>query len=241
MSAGDKEEEFVFSKAFDSPKICLLLGICKSGKSYLTKYLTQYFTKNKKFKYGLYISGSGFSDDVDWIDERYMWEGYDEDRLKQYMDKAKTRKKMPNFLILDDCVGLISRSPYFAHLTSTHRHYGTSIFICSQDMKATVSTPMIRNIANYTFIFNVTSKPVKKEIYDHWGSACYEDYEKFDKMFSKATSKRFHCAFFNNEIYDKDRKMVQFVAPPNFKTAKLMFGKKPDKVKELHKEAFKKK
>lgn len=214
------------------PGLFLFLGKSKSGKSYLLKYLLQYFCLMKRvFKFGLILTGSAYNHEYDFLPSKAVHE-YKENILMKYVDQLKDRKNKdtgkelpPSFIVLDDCLGLVQKSKAWQNLVSTYRHLNITLFISVQYLKASeVSGTLIREQTSVLFAFSSTNMSVIKCLYDYFGADVFDKIEDFKARYQLVT-KEPHAAMLyiaSNELRDKSKNFKPFLAP-NYKTAKINY------------------
>lgn len=148
----------------DLPASCLLVGTTNTGKSHLLKCIMGLHANF--FNYGVVFSPTSFNGGYDFINDEYVYEHYDENIIKNILDKQKQaielakedpKLKIPEcFIIIDDGIGLIethNTKNIFNVLYATGRHYHISTFLCSQ--APTFVNPAIRNNSMYVFITKI--------------------------------------------------------------------------------------
>lgn len=226
-----------FERFVKKPRMVLIVGKCGDGKSYLTEYLLHYLiTKQKHYKFGIYLSGTINKNrkdrDLKWLDERYIFEGYDEAKISAYHKNLKrmqdeTGKIMqPNFIVFDDMIGLLNKGKFFTHLTTVYRHTNTDIYILSQYLKASVSNPQIRELSDYCFIFQCGNRQGKKSLYDMIGCNYCEDEQEFYNVFKRATEIDHQCLMYDRNKRNKSEALQGFMANANYKKTNVKFGKR---------------
>lgn len=135
----------------------LLVGEPFSGKSHLTKWITE--TTVDKYDYVLVLSASGgLNRNYNWIDPRLVHRKYDRgffQRIQDFMaDLNKDGKNKHRCLvILDDILGLFSfLTPEWKNFISTFRNFGIDLIISVQYLNSEVPA-LTRNCITDYFIF----------------------------------------------------------------------------------------
>lgn len=238
MSHLPKEEEketdsTKFIPPTDEPKIMALIGEPHSGKSVLLKSIMHYYAKRKYFKYGIVITGSKFNGDYDgWLPESAVWDGYDEERLKQYLkvleDRAtqlkKTGQKLPNsFIILDDLCGQLSKSDWFTTFITRFRHYGITLMIASQypsDAKSFCT--MLRSFTDIAFMFPNLQSHYIKGFYLAWGGY-FDNIEEMKNTLAQVKQTRYASLLFRKQFSSKETAYLQYLAKPVTEDFRMVF------------------
>jgi hypothetical protein len=87
-------------------KCIVCVGACGKGKSNSIRYiLLKNMVDRKFFQFGLVFTRTKFSEEYDFLPDKYVIDGYKEDVLRKYLDKLKKYKKEhkevpPNFVLL---------------------------------------------------------------------------------------------------------------------------------------------
>jgi ABC-type dipeptide/oligopeptide/nickel transport system ATPase component len=211
------------------PVIINLVGEPESGKSTAIKALMHYYAKKKYFKFGICITGSAWNGDFDFLPKKAVWEGYDEDRFKAYIDVLEKRaialhkqKKTlpPSFIILDDLLGEVDNSPWFRSLLYRFRQYKLTIFFSAQyapDSKG--SCTAMRACTNIAFMFPSTMKNQVEAMFRAWGGY-FDNEEEFKRALIQVERRQYACLLFQKGMKEKKKAYMSFkVNPPpeNFK------------------------
>jgi hypothetical protein len=206
------------------PSVIVLIGKPRSGKSYAVKSLlyqyAKHFSTERKnrghFAFGLAISKTAFTGAYNYIPEAYVWDSYDEGKLKLYLDSLEALrnfstkdgkvedKLQPNFLLIDDMMGLLNtRDSLLVNLITCHRHYKMTIFITSQYMVGNCST-LLRECSTHAFVWPLKAKNSLEATYEAFGFKL-ENVKQWSTLLEKATSKEHSCLVFvdgHKEISD---------------------------------------
>ena len=172
----------------------LNLGKTNSGKSNNTKYLILKHSLDKKeFKFGIVFVSTKFNGQYDYLPEKYVYEGYQENVLKNYMEslrkmREETGKKLPkNFVIFDDLVGLLdSRDNYLTHIHTVARH--TSTFFIHNIQYINAINPTIRENIELVYMYRSTTKNTINNLYENFGQL-FDTYKEFKNFFLNALGK----------------------------------------------------
>ena len=213
------------------PGLVLLVGSSKSGKSYLLKYLLQYYSIDKPiFNFGLVLTGSYYNYEYEQLPDNAVHE-YNEDLLNDYINQLKARKaksrggKLPaSFLVLDDCLGLVVQSKAWRSLISTYRHLNITLFISVQYLKNEASSTLVREQTSVLFAFKSTNVNTIKTLYEYYGGSIFDNIEAFKSRFNESTNTKYACMVYiaDNELQDKNKNMKS-VRAPAYKQIKLDF------------------
>jgi len=213
------------------PGLVLFIGRSKSGKSYLLKYMLQYYCLLKPiFKFGLVLTGSMYNHEYDFLPSNAVHE-YSEEILNGYINTLKKKKneanggKLPaSFLVLDDCLGLVTQSSAWRNLISTYRHLNITIFLSVQYLRTDASSTLVREQASVVCAFKSTNINTIKTLYDYFGSDIYDKLADFRERYSSATNERYACLLYiaDDQLQDEKYNMKSFMAP-DYRLFKLKF------------------
>ena len=93
----------------DKPQLYVLVGVSETGKSFATKSIIYHLAKNKKISRAVCITNTKCNGGYDFLPDRCVWDGYDEEQLQAYVDKLKKKRAegtlKPSALIFDDMLG----------------------------------------------------------------------------------------------------------------------------------------
>ena len=208
------------------------IGKSKSGKSYNTAYLIQYFSMHKPyFKAGLVMLGSkGLNDDYKWMPKDYVIDGYSEDVLRGWLDHLKSiREKTnkpppPTFLILDDLLNAITNNDYFSNFLSQYRHYNITIFINNQTLANRTTGSLFREQTVYLFAWGTKAKNTLEHLYK-WFGQLFDSFDEFKNHFLETTKEKHTCMFYDATQNDVHKNYLRWKSPENFKPVSLRFSK----------------
>lgn len=212
------------------PQTCsLFIGQSKSGKTYLLRYIMNYLCISKKmFQAGICFFGSAsMSSDYDYLPKYAVMNGFDEDKLKQWLRKLeaiklKTGKFPATFIILDDIVGMIKKSDFLDAFMSKFRHWNITIFIAVQYLKTSASGTLVRAQVNQLFAFRCESRPTIQMIHEYWGQAIGNE-KDFRKKFMEQTKDDHSCMLWIEGEKNVNKNFLSVTAPPNFKSHNIKF------------------
>lgn len=140
---------------FNIPSIFVINGVCGSGKTFLIKSLVYQLDKKYRFNHGLVVSPTAFNGDYNYLPERLRYNIIDDELLEKLMAVQKEDRTKKCFLILDDCLGMLTGTKVLKNFISTFRHYNITIFVVTQNVNSV--PPLIRQNAAYVFAFYSTN------------------------------------------------------------------------------------
>lgn len=164
------------------PSIWILTGKPASGKSYMMRYLMYEYCRMGHFTGGGWVySPTSFNGDYDWMPKEKVIPKYEQAHLEQYInhlrqlteagkaEHGKDWQLKPNFVIFDDCLGLLKQTEWFNGWVANYRHTNTSIFILQQFLAASRSvSTLLRNCTSIAMMW--------PSILKHNVDACYRAY-----------------------------------------------------------------
>ena len=191
----------------NKPKVVLLLGKPRRGKTHALKHLilSQVKHSSNPFQYGVVFTGSDFSDEYSWIKPEFVCSDYSDDKLQIWLQQLKDKHpKIPHtFIVFDDLVGLINQSRgYWTNFVCNHRHYNVTIFITAQYLMRGVS-PTFRECVNFAILFNSKTYITLKAIHESFGQL-FESFKEFKAHFLRITVPKFQAM-----LYDQDKEFLQ--------------------------------
>lgn len=214
---------------FQHPCMILSIGKSKSGKTYNTRFLLDYWLRQKRyFKWGIVFVGSkDLNDDYDFLPNHTIVNGYDEDLLMAYLDKLKKIKNSgkvlpPSFIVFDDLLGKLQSSKKFDNFVSLFRHYNITVFLNNQFLTNRTSSTIVREQTNYAFLWKTSSRHTIEAIYNWWGGLRFANYNEFKAHFLRATKKRYACMLWhsNEEI---ENNFLSYMSPANVNIVPLRY------------------
>ncbi len=212
------------------PTCILSIGKSKRGKSYLTRYLLDYFCVRKPvFKAGIVFVGTkGLNNDWDMMPDKAVITGYSEEKLKMWLAKLmqikKSGKEIHTFIVFDDLLGKLEKSSYFDNFLSTYRHYNVSVFLNNQYLASSSSGTLLREQTEYLFAFRTAAKRTITCLYD-WFGQLFDSEKEFKKTFMEQTAEDHTAMLFIEGEEDVHENYLAFTAPgpDEFKPVKLVF------------------
>lgn len=223
------------------PALVILAGSSKSGKTHALKSLLLDHTLNRKngFKFGLVFTSTKFNCEYSQnIPDKYILEGFDINILYNFVERIKDKygktiekniKKgistntgvPPSFIIFDDIISSINQNDkFFKCFISTFRHYNISVFISVQYIHQV--SPLIRQQANYAFIFHHEQKKSIESLFYSFGGS-FENEKQFKNFLQDLTKERYHCLVYIKDEYEKDKKYLDYKAPAEIPKIKLKY------------------
>ncbi len=209
----------------EKPLIYLMLGKPGLGKTVNIKNLIYNYSKKNYFKFGICYVATKFNHSYDFLPDNYVYENYNDNHLKKYIDKLKEYKKkkgfIPNsFICIDDNAGNMNLySPLWTSLITTFRHLNLTIILGVQSLscKGGAST-LLRQCVNVAFLYRTVYHDTLYALYESFGGLC-DDYHEFSKMFLQVTSEKHTCLMFINDRKSKDESYYSYKADvaPEFK------------------------
>jgi hypothetical protein len=205
------------------PTIFLMVGKPKSGKSNAIKYL---ILKNSldnhkgsaKFEFGLCMSGTSYNKHYDFLPKKYVINGYNEEVLQNYVANLEQKiekegiKLPPNFLILDDLIGLMTNNNNFlVNLFSLHRHLNMTIFLAVQYLKVGASTTL-REITTHAILFNSKSFNTINGLFEAYGQL-FDNVKDFKQLFLRITKEKHTGMLYISSIEDIENNYLIFKSP----------------------------
>ena len=215
--------------SFEGKAKCVVcIGACGKGKSNAIRYmLLKNMIDKKFFKFGLVFTMTKFSKEYEFLPDKAVIQGFDEDMLQTYIErlrkeKDKNGKIAPNFILFEDLIGLIRKaSPSFINFLGSHRHTNTHIFFAFQHLNTGAST-LLREITTHALCWNSKQMNTMESIWLNFGQL-FENFEHFKKNFLDITKEKYAAMLYLQENEFDDNYFV-FKAPD-------MSGKKYNKIK----------
>lgn len=209
------------------PAIYLFIGKPASGKSHCLKSMIYDFQKgqNPYFKFILAFVRTKFNHDYDWLPDDYVLDKYSDDKLLGHIERLrayrqKTNKQVPpNAIILDD---LLSSVDFYrdemSNFLACFRHTNTSIFLTAQYMMNKTCSTALREMVNYSFLWNSKFKNSLKAYYEAFGML-FDSMDDFIEHFQNITRQKYVCVVYNSGEDDREKNYQSYLAPatiPNF-------------------------
>lgn len=200
------------------PKLVFLVGQPDSGKTNAVRYIViDKFLDRKAdpFQFGLIFTKT--PEDYSFWDKKYIFDDYDEDKLRNYWDKLPNRTSPPNCIIFDDFMGEAQiNTPFFKSFIARHRHKNCSIIISAQDLIQGANMIFRRNI-NYLICFDLDDEDILKTLYKKFASnpECFDNFKEFMIFFKKCTEKEYYAFFYTRMKGVKDWDKYKAIKFPN--------------------------
>jgi hypothetical protein len=166
------------------------LAIAKkfSGKTYTLRHVIKNLVKKGQLNYGIVISSTAEAT-KDWIGipENCRFDDWEKGKaaimnlIAFQKNNIKEGKKAHAFIVLDDIIGLVKHNDTLVNrLASSARHFNISVFAAVQNLKSV--SPIVRQNADYVFIFRNSNTNEKKEIYSQWNGSLIGEFSDFNKL-----------------------------------------------------------
>ena len=208
------------------PACLLFCGMPRRGKSNCIRYLIQKnsldnFSGSAKFQFGIVFVRSKFSHDYDFLPDEYVFDGYDENVLRQYLDGIakhieETGKSVPNFVVFDDLIGLLSKNdPFLTNFLGLHRKYGTTIFLATQHLKTGASTTL-REVCTHAFIFNSKTYNTIQSLFENFGGL-FPDVNSFRETLLDVTKEPHTAMLYLQDEDDVNKNYLKYKCPDTSK------------------------
>ena len=214
------------------PQVYVMVGKPESGKSHLVKSLIYDFQKGKNpyFKFILAFVKTKFNSDYDYLPDEYVYESFDEDKLRKHIDslreyRRKTNKPVPpNLVVFDDLLGDIDwYSPWMTNWLCSFRHTNTSIIMTAQYLMGAKSvSTCLRECTNVSFIYNSKFKNSIKALYEAYGQL-FKNETEFVEKFQSITKERYTCMIYDASIDELEDNYVSFKAIENIPNFTLKY------------------
>ena len=207
----------MIKELFSEPNLIVMCGKSKSGKSYLLRSLLTLACKKGLFSFGLVFCQTKFNDGYNFLPDKYVIAGYNEEVLKKYLKKLeeyqqRTRKKPPHsFVIFDDIMGSVKNSDVFKKFISTYRHYNITVLICVQYVSGL--NTLGREQISYAFIFPQSTSRSIKLLYDAIGGE-FESEKDFSHFLKKQTKEQYMSLFYTADGGSMEEKFKTYKANP---------------------------
>jgi hypothetical protein len=231
------EPETNIEPLFSKPHFVCFLGRPRQGKSHCMRWLLSKALAKNVFKFGIVFTNTKMNGDYDFIDDKYVIQGYDENVLQAYLDfveettkddeeekeeekkKSKKKKRPPeNFIVFDDLAGVMKDSAVWKSFISRYRHYNCSVLFGVQ--YATFLSTLARECITHACLFSQKTKRARKHIYETVGDTM--DEKPFNLLLDEMTSEPHHFMWYDANA-DDDAKFASRVAPPPEKLSKKVF------------------
>ena len=207
-------------------KCLLFVGACGKGKSNAMRYvLLKNLVQRKFFKFGLVFTNTKYSDEYNFLPDKYVIEGYNEDILRKYIDKLGKYKKKhgkvpPNFVVFEDLIGLLRKAdPFLISFFGSHRHLSCHVALLTQHLN-TGSSTLLREICTHCFAWNSKQMNTMESIWLNFGQL-FENFEHFKHNFLDITKEPYSAMLYLQENDELENNYFTFKAPDMTKLKKL--------------------
>ena len=205
-----------------TPSVLLFCGKPNKGKSVAIKFTILKHTLDKfqgcaKFQFGIVFTRTSYNSDYDFIPSDYVYDGYDEDILRQYLDGLKSeiengKSVPPNFVVFDDLIGLLSKNdPFLTNFLGTHRHTNTYIFLATQHLKTGASTTL-REVCSHAIIFNSKQTNTIQSLYENFGQM-FDNIGDFKDNFWDITKTPYTAMLYLQDTDNIEENYLAYKAP----------------------------
>jgi hypothetical protein len=122
-------------------------------------------------------------------------------------------KNVQAFIVLDDIVGVVTKDdPFIQRLATSARHANISLFVAVQGL--TRLPPVVRDNAEYVFIFRTNNGDVKNKIYETWNGGLIGTKKDFAAFMDKYVENfAVLCINAKTQSNDKSKVFSLFKAP----------------------------
>ena len=212
----------------EKASVMLLIGPSRAGKSHFLKaYILDMSVNRHYFNFGIAFLGTAYNkDSYNYLPEKAIIVGYDENRLVSYLDTLKAIRKSgrqlpPNFIILDDVMGLLKdNSPVFTNLITTYRWTNTTVIIGIQ--YANKLNAVIKSNTSFAIMFNSKQKRMIHGLYENFGQL-FDNEAQFKRHYFQITSRKYTACLFNEEENELDKNYLPIKAPAELPDTKLVY------------------
>lgn len=182
------------------------VGTSKGGKSFTLRSLLYEYSKINYFQFGIAITGKGITTEYEYLPGACRWGKWDEGRFRDYIQDLETAAQRgpvpPNFIILDDLLGVIPHNAgWFKNWISLSRSFSTYVFITMQNLTQGASTT-VRLQTDFAIMFHCQDAGYVKMLYEKWGMATSpgRKFADFQSTLHAVTSQSHTCLFYNKHI-----------------------------------------
>jgi hypothetical protein len=210
------------------PLFVVLVGKSMKGKSYMMRYLIQYKFRKGDYKFGLVFTKTNFNGDWNFIPQKAIKEGYNEEILMKYIDNLKAIKEKegsiePNFIIFDDLIGVLNnQTEWFVNFCGTVRHFNTSVFIAVQYLTGrNAISPIMREQTTHAILFNSRTRNTLDNLYQSYGGL-FPSFNEFKDYFLKTTDEKYTAMLYKEDIDELENNYIP-IKSPEFKVIPLDF------------------
>lgn len=205
-----------YSEIMKFPGVFIFVGKPKQGKTFSMTHILRKEITGRRFKFGLVMSGTaGLNKDFSFLPKDVIRE-FNESDLEKYIAGLKQKRKklgdqMPeNFLVLDDCVGLLdSYNPVLQNLCTIHRHLKLTIFICVQYINSRASGTILRECVTRAIIFRSKVANTLKALWDSFGQG-FDNKKQFKHFFFEVTNEEHKALLYRQEGIEPEQTYYSF-------------------------------
>ena len=205
------------------PTVMSFIGEPKSGKSTLIKACMHYYAKKKYFRFGLCISGSSWNGDYDFLPQVALWDKWDEQRFKEYIDRLEARarelkkqnKKLPpSFVIFDDLLGQLANSDWVKSFFSRYRQYNITCLLANQYAgESKGCSTLLRSVTEIAFMFPSMMQNQLDAMKGAWGGYFKTDAE-FKSAMIDVKKRKYACMVYQKSGNSKKECYMSFLVTP---------------------------
>ena len=226
-----KQSKFNWDNDIDlsgKAKCILCIGACGKGKSVAIKYiLLKNLIDRKFFQFGLVFTNTKFSNEYDFLPEKYVIEGYNQEILEKYLDKLKKYKKKhgevpPNFVLFEDMIGILNtkHDPFLINFFGSHRHLSCCVIMATQHLN-TGSSTLLREVTTHCLAWGSRQMNTMEGIWLNFGQLFEGGFNHFKKNFLDITKEKYSAMLYLQENDDIDNNYFTFKAPDMTKYKKI--------------------
>jgi hypothetical protein len=216
------------------PRVFAFIGGQDSGKSFAITSLLHHYNVNKNnyFKFGVIITGQRASCGFDkHISSRIICCAKEQqDKFWSHIEALQQLRAKgalaPNFIVLDDIVGLVDLLK-MSEFLSKHKHHNTTVIVAIQRTKSGL-VPIWRELTQTAFMFHTTNKSEMKDFNTCWGIEPIDSNANFSRLFPKLTPLFHALVFVKASVRDESKpesfyRVIKCPAVPEDWTMQLNF------------------
>ncbi|ETO03166.1 hypothetical protein RFI_34243 [Reticulomyxa filosa] len=153
---------------------------------------------NHYFHFGMVFTGTKYDNEYDYLPDDKVVEGWNEQVFQKYVKFLEEKKKEfgdnfpPNFIILDDLIGKLTKSPMFTNFICCIRHMNCTLIMCTQYLRKATSTELRENI-DMAFIFGTKFGLTIDGLFEAFG-ALFGDPKEFQRVLSSVAKEPYACS-----------------------------------------------
>jgi hypothetical protein len=205
------------------PVVMAFIGEPRSGKSVAIKACMNYWNKKRYFKFGICISGSSWNGDYDFLPSKALWDKWDEERFKQYIEALeqqahklheKGKKLKPSFVILDDLLGQIANSDFFKSFLARFRQWNITLLLAAQYAAESKGCgTMLRSVCDISFMFPSMMFNQVNAMKNAWGG-WYKSFDEFQAALVAVKQRDHACLLFQKKMKTKEEAYISLLVKP---------------------------